>query len=505
LDNKLNNKKGKTKKFLEKQVNSIVILFLLTAIVSLITYYRILIQIDTGPIFDSIVFLANALVFAGQGTGYSNLLFPPFFPVIVSLIFRLGYVYATTIFVVDGVLFIFGVIGLYLLLKMRFNDFECFLGGLLYASFPIVLTILGLGLSDLASVSFSIWTIYFLVLSVKKDTRFFYLVFPFFMLAFLTRYNSALLIFPIFLYILINKDKVDFKNIIIGIFLSILIILPVFLFFYENFGNAIYPFISFASSSTIIFSTTSYYNPNIFFFLQDFPLFVGIQGVLFLLIIALAVVYFLFKFIRRNLDNKDLFKNIRLINRENKIKWIFFVIMGIIFLGSFGTTSYFLSELLFIVIAYIFYDLTKNKFKDIDLHLMVFVWFMSFFIFHSVYVIKDVRYFVVMAPPVAYFMILGLSEISNRIKFHIKGTYVPFPLLVIILTSIILLSTASQIQYMQSSNEKIVNIFNEQIESASQWLINYDPNYKNKNIYSNYLRPNFSWFLKSNVKDVPTF
>jgi len=79
LDNKLNNKKGKTKKFLEKQVNSIVILFLLTAIVSLITYYRILIQIDTGPIFDSIVFLANALVFAGQGTGYSNLLFHHFF------------------------------------------------------------------------------------------------------------------------------------------------------------------------------------------------------------------------------------------------------------------------------------------------------------------------------------------------------------------------------------------------------------------------------------------
>ena len=47
------------------------------------------------------------------------------------------------------------------------------------------------------------------------------------MFAFLTRYNSALLIFPIFLYLLINKDKVNFKNFIIGIIASILIIIPV--------------------------------------------------------------------------------------------------------------------------------------------------------------------------------------------------------------------------------------------------------------------------------------
>ena len=90
----------------------------------------------------------------------------------------------------------------------------------LYATFPIVLTVLSVGFSDLASVSFSIWALYFTVLAVKKDSRFFYLVFPFFMFAFLTRYNSALLIFPIFLYILINKDKINFKNIIIGIVLQ---------------------------------------------------------------------------------------------------------------------------------------------------------------------------------------------------------------------------------------------------------------------------------------------
>ena len=74
------------------------------------------------------------------------------------------------------------------------------------------------------------------------------------MFAFLTRYNSALLIFPIFLYILINKDKINFKNILIGITASILIILPVLIFFYEKFGNIIYPFINFVSTSTAVSS-----------------------------------------------------------------------------------------------------------------------------------------------------------------------------------------------------------------------------------------------------------
>ena len=81
-----------------------------------------MVQIEIGPLSDSVVFLANALVFAGQGIGYSNLTFPPLFSFMLSLLFRLGYVSASTIFVLDGILFVFGVVGLFLLLKIRFTD-----------------------------------------------------------------------------------------------------------------------------------------------------------------------------------------------------------------------------------------------------------------------------------------------------------------------------------------------------------------------------------------------
>ncbi len=263
-----------------------------------------------GPVSDSFDFLSNALVFAGQGMGYSDLLRPPFFPFLISLIFRLGIVYTNIIFVLDGILFIFGVIGLFFLLKLRFNDLESFLGALLYATFPIVLTVLSVGFSDIASVSFSIWALYFTVLAVKKDSRFFILVFPFFMFAFLTRYNSALLIFPIFLYILINREKISLKNIIMGICASILIILPVLFFYYQKFGNIIYPFINFGSSSTALTASTESlsYEPSIFFFIQKFPAFVGAQGITIILILVLGIVLYLFyQFINKKRVNKELF------------------------------------------------------------------------------------------------------------------------------------------------------------------------------------------------------
>ncbi len=187
-----------------------------------------------------------------------------------------------------------------------------------------LLVILGLGFSDLASVSISIWALYFLVLSIKRDSRFFYLAFPFAMLAFLTRYNNALLIFPILVYLIINKDKINLKNIIIGIIAAILIIVPVFIFFYERFGNIIYPFINFASTSTIVTvaNKNPYYDPNIFFFLEKLPALIGPQGIVIIIIIVLGIIFYsIFKLTKQIQSNKHFILNLSLKYRgyQNKI------------------------------------------------------------------------------------------------------------------------------------------------------------------------------------------
>ncbi len=490
-----------------KQYNSYILLAILTIIVGVIAYYRVLIQFDIGALSDSCDFLSDALVFAGQNMSYFDPSRPPFFPFLISLIFRTGYISTNTIFVLDGLMYLFGVIGLFFLFKLRFNYLQSFLGALLFATFSEVITYVSTGFSDITSVSITIWTIYFLILAVKRDSKFFYLVFPFAMLAFLTRYNSALIIFPIFLYILINRHEIkNIKHLFAGILASFLFIIPVFIFFFEKFGNMFYPFLSvFGTTSTPSLTESAAYNSNLFFFIDKFPSFIGLEGFIAAFIILAGIfVYGFIKFKKSSKDQKKLFNIPKIEKNSTKLKLTLFAVLFLIFVCSFSQISPYASDILFFILGYLFYDLTKNlNVKDMDMHLLFFAWFMAFFIFHSVYSIKDNRYFIIMAPPVAYFLIFGLTEVSNRLKFKIKGHNATFPIIVIILTGVILLSTASQLPGIKQANE-YDKITNENIVLACQWLINYDPNYKDKVLYSD-LWPYFSWYLKTNVKMMPVF
>lgn len=461
-----------------------------------------------GPISDSFDFLSNALIYAGHGTGYGDLLRPPVFGFLISLIFRMGYVATNVVFYMDGLLFIFGVVGMFLLLRTRFSKFESFFGALLYSTFPIVITILGVGFADLASVSFTIWTFYFLILAVKGNSKYFYLVFPFAMLSFLTRYNNALLIFPIFLYLLIHKDDLKFRNIIGGIVVSLSLLAPVLLFFYQKFGSIIYPFINFSSTSSAtsaaISSESAAYYPNPLFFLEKLPNFTGPQGTIMLAIIFLGIIVIVLPKIivkMRKISVKDYLNGL---NTRFKAKLLIAIILALIFVGSFGKTTYFFNEFIFFILAYLSYDLAKNyNLKNIDVDILIFAWFMAFFIFHSIFVIKDNRYFILMAPPVAYLLLLGLKEVVGKIKIGNNGHNLVYPFFSAILILLMLFSATSQVNaVLESNNDKL--IANQDMIKASDWLINYDPVYKEKNIYSD-LWPNFSWYLKMNVKPVPVF
>ena len=103
---------------------------------------------------------------------------------------------------------------------------------------------------------------------------------------------------------------------------------------------------------------------------------------------------------------------------------------------------------------------------------MVFVWFMAFFIFQSTFVLKNNRYFVLMAPSIAYFMIFSLNGISERVKFEVRNVNLVFPLIAIILTLIILLSTVNELPQILQTNNNVLTL-NEQIELTSQWFVNY--------------------------------
>ncbi len=131
--------------------------------------------------FDVFTDLNVALNYAGVVNSDAHLLHrPPFLPFLTSLVFRAGFISSNVIIILDAVLFVFGVIGLYLLFKQRFNEIQSFAGCLIFISLPLVFSWAASGSTEFPEISFSIWTIYFMVIGLKKDPKYLYLVFPMF-------------------------------------------------------------------------------------------------------------------------------------------------------------------------------------------------------------------------------------------------------------------------------------------------------------------------------------
>jgi len=482
-------------------------LILLIIIVGVISYYRLLIQIDIGPISDTCDFLLNALYFSGQGVGYYDWTRPVFFPLLIAIVFKLGFVSATAAYVVDILIYIFGLIGFYLLLSLHFNKIESFFGGLLYATFPIIILLSGLGFSDFTCGAFVIWAFYFLVLAVKENSKFFILFFLFWTMAFLTRFNAALIIFPVVLYIFMNKQEIkNHKYIGWGILASFLLIIPVLWFYQIKFGNILFPFMDTFGATSRTFSPEYHpYNVDPLFYIKGFFSYTGFESfiITFLIIIGIAV-YTIIR-VKNQSDIKN--KLLSIVSKEDmnlKFKLLIFAVLTLIFIVTFGQVHYMVSEVIFLAVGLVFFTLINElNIKNIDLHILVFSWFMAFFIFNSVYVIKSSRYFILMAPGVAYLLLLGLRTVFNELTVKLKKGNLIFPVFALILTVFILLSTASLLPSIEDRFQGI-RVTNEKIAIASEWFINYEPDYKNKVIYSN-LWPYLAWHLKTDVKIMFTF
>jgi 4-amino-4-deoxy-L-arabinose transferase-like glycosyltransferase len=455
---------------------------------------------------DTFDYLADAAEFAGHSIGYTDLNRPPFISFLTAIFFINGNLSITPIFFVDGILYVLGCIGLFLFLKERFNSLLSFIGGLLFATFPVVVTYSGAGFNDVSSVGLAIWALYLTYISVEKNSKWFLLAFPIAMLAFLTRFNMALLVFPIFLFILINWGKIkNHWNLLIGIILSLLVILPFVIFLGMKFGNPLYVFLDFFGSSSSMVGAGNYehfaYHPDQLYFLKNLPAYLGVQSVMVVLLTFFAVLLTLIKKWKKLVEKKKF--SIRM-NNELKIKFILLVILISIFILTFGKFNYLVTELLFFILAYLGYDLSiKLGFKGLKMDFIFFTWFMAFFIFQSIYVVKDHRYFITMAPPMAYFLVRLFSWAVNQLKITFRDRNLTLYVGAVFLSLLMIFSAFSQLPGIEKENENS-KLFNQDAQQASYWLMSYDPEYKSKVIYAD-LWSYFAWYLKMNVGKMPIF
>ena len=471
---------------------------LLTAILVIIAYYRVTMQIQIGAMYDTYDFLANAAEFSGQSIGYTDIR-PPILSLLTSIIFRFDGLSIAPIFYIEAILDVIGVIGLFLLLKQKFNDLNSFLGSLLYATFPILLTYVGVGFADLSSISISIWAIYLTVLAVKKDNKFFLISFPVAMLAFLTKFNQALIIFPIFFYILISWHNIkNRRNIIFGMIIAGLIFVPLLLFYTFKYGNPLFPFLDFFKSSTGSLVNEQYfdYNPDPYFYIRLLPLMIG-NGALLLIFVIIGLILAIYL---RLLMKKSNLPKIKFNLKDNLFIVITAVTLGVIFLFSWGVVSYLVSEILFFFVLFSLYKLLKpnNKF---DLDFLFISWFATYLIFLSLFMVKDIRYFLMILPPFSYLLIRALEITENQLGLIRKRKLTVYlaPIIIVVL----LLSTAFYLPTIPEANTYDENL-NINIQEASNWLINYDSDYKSQIIFSD-IWPHSAWFLQMNIQKMPEF
>lgn len=491
-------------------------LFKLTLVTTLITVYLLIDQVYVGvPYYDVFVYLNNALIYAGISVGNMSVIYlPPLMPFLTSLFFRLGLISSNVIFIIDGVIFVFGVIGLYLLLNERFNEIQSSIGCLIFISFPLIYSWAVSGGIDVPGLSFSIWVLYFLVKGVRENNKYLYLVLPMLSLAFLTRYTAVILVFPIILYLLINRNNLinNIKKIGIGVLPSLIIVTPFLTYFYLNLGNLnalINIFFSTASGSATAVHDVGY-NPDRLYYLTHLLNYISIgplTGVYSQLlnpstgfptilsyIIVVIIVFGLGIYVYRILLKGEIQGTYSSNKVKTYYKLIILIILSTVGVTSFFLESYLITEIIIILTLFTGYQLLKDiNIKNLDIDFLFLSWFLAFFIFHSVILLKADRYFITMIPAFTYFIILALSIIIEKYKVKFKqeslktwGLYV--------IVGFIFISSASAVH----TGHSFIRGYEYTVQSASDWLEEYDPNYENEKIYSNY-DPAFTWTLKKEV------
>ena len=490
-------------------------IFKLTVITTVITVYLIIRQENIGvPYYDVFVYLNNALIFAGIPVGNMSVIYlSPLMPILTSLVFRTGYISANVIFILDGLIFISGVIGLYLIFRERFNEIQSLVGSLIFISFPLVYSWAASGAIDVPGVSFSIWVIYALVMGVRKNSKLLYLVFPLFTVAFLARYTSAILVFPMILYLLMNDDFIkNMKKISFGILAGLVIITPFFIYIYEKLGNL--NSIINIFTSTLIGSGASVndlgYNPDKLYYLTHIlnyisvsPLqgtysqilnpsygFPSVLSYITVIIVLFGLSIYLYGIMKKKIQEIDIYNK----NKTN-LQLIILILLFIVGILSFFTSSYLITEFIILGALYVGYRLLKGtKIKNLEIDFLFLSWFVSFFIFHSIIPLKVDRYFITMSPALAYFIILGLSIVIEKYKFKFKQEKLKSGGLYFIV-GLVFLSSITAVNLGHTPKHG----YGFYIQSASDWLMEYDPNYQDKVIYSDY-DPALTWSLKKEVK-----
>ena len=513
---------------------------------------------------DVYFYLIQALRFSGlEIGGYEYVYYlSPLIPYLTSILFRFGFVSEISIFIVTGFFYLIAIIGMYYLLNFRFNKNISCIGALFYGSLTINLIWAANGTLDVCSISLSIWSLYFFILAMEKNQKYFYLAFPIAILSFLAKYTGAL-IFAIFILYFLSKRNIFgnikrcLKNLIGGMMAGAICIIPFVNYYLAN--NIPFGFLNQAEeiSSKTTAGASAIAKPvenQLFYYFENIPkcIYQPKEAIAYIFVIVgiIGLIYGFYKLCSyiqdyyRKSDEKislSFFEKIKL----KKEIYVFLLILSLIsmimaFLTA-SKVSFIISEMIFYLSALIFsiafnslfadlsrLNLFTNRNKDIktqerykykffNYDLAMLAWFMGYMIFFSAHLTKTERYFTAFAPGFVFLITFSLDIILKRLDKIFNGKETKSN--ETSSSNIKSLKTDKLKKDFKTRIPQIVAIlfialllFNtanflkmdkhdplvDDEKDASIWIKENVPNYENTIIWSD-RGPIYTWYLKSNI------
>lgn len=508
--------------------NDSLYLFILTVFSILITYTLINFNQVLGIYCsDVFIYLSNSLVFAGYGSSVMYLYLSPVICILTAILFKLGLLSEISLYIVTGIFCIFANIGIYVLLKNKFSSLLSLCGAFLFGSFSLTLLWWANGTLDVPAVALSIWTIIFTILAVDKDSKYYMMAIPFFILAVFTRYTALFLLPLIFLYYLSKHDfftnldllivsrqefskklksyikSEEFRNILKSCAIAFVLVV-LFSATILAYGSSL----SFLTQSSTFASGSkgevidNAYTTDTFFYLHDFPNFLysdyvsfdnvipvlnGSNPMSFFLIGLFAVGILLSGYKLINVKKKEESKYKHLVG-------ILFVVLLIISIVCFKINSIITISIILIdlVILFSFFRKIGIDREIYSTDILMLAWVLVYFIFFTFLNIKVNRYIITIFPAFIYFVVYALNEIldlSKRFKFfEFKKQNILniIPIILIIFCIFSAFTFTSTVHCDEDFNKNKV---------IADYLTEYDSDYMSKDIAVFHQR-SYNWFLK---------
>ena len=468
------------------------ILLLITLFSLVLTSYYISFNQNLGIYCSDVyVYLLNALYFTGHNNhSILTIYLSPTICFLTSLLMDIGIRSYISICIVTGLFAVIGNIGLYFLLRMKFDSLLSLTGVILYATFALNLTWLANGSIDIPGVSITIWTVVFTILAIDKNPKYYHYAFPVFVIAFFTRYQIIFIMPVLILYYLykngfkIEKNDIKFikKGVLIAAILAIIILIPVLIMGHGHFepvsqmmggvsgsqgrsydpaystdaGYYLSNFLNFISSSKVTYerSTPTLQNPTIL-------------SVLIIGILAIGSILFI---VKRDYE----------LDKRKLIPIALFLIAILTFKRT--------SSVITISIAFLGLLLIGQNSKN-QKGLLMLSWILVNLIFYSYYNLKVNRYIIPAIPPLIY-LILASIELINE-KITINKNIIPVVLIVLFAIQGFTFCFA-----FEQTNDFTAP------QEISEYIIQEVPDYENCNIGVYNIRP-YRWYLGDNIIGIP--